>query len=148
MTGSDRPTTGTSEHSVTDGPADTDVPADPDVSADRDVPADHAFVCDDCRHRWYYDRRRCPACGRGAESAATVPLETGEVVATTTVETTPPDVRTPNHLALARFDEVRLIGQAAAGDLSPGDAVRFEGAHRLREGRDRTDPRLVAADDS
>ncbi|QUO48025.1 hypothetical protein [Halorubrum ruber] len=125
-----------SDHPVTDRPAD------------RDVPADRAFVCDDCGHRWYYDRRRCPACGHGAESAATVRLETGAVVATTTVETTPPDVRAPNHLALVRFDEVQLIAQAADGDLSPGDRVRFDGSHRLREGRDRTDPRLVAVDDS
>ncbi|WP_017343500.1 hypothetical protein [Halorubrum sp. T3] len=125
-----------SDHPVTDRPAD------------RDVPADRAFVCDDCGHRWYYDRRRCPACGRGAESAATVRLETGAVVATTTVETTPPDVHAPNHLALVRFDEVQLIAQAAAGDLSPGDRVRFDGSHRLRDERERTDPRLVAVDDS
>ncbi|WP_241981479.1 hypothetical protein [Halorubrum sp. GN11_10-6_MGM] len=115
---------------------------------DRDIPADRAFACDDCGRRWYYDRRRCPDCGRSSADASTVPLETGEVVATTTVETTPPDVRAPNHLALARFDEVQLIAQAAAGDLSPGDAVRFEGSHRLRESRDRTDPRLVAVDDA
>jgi len=114
----------------------------------RDIPADRAFACDDCGRRWYYHRRRCPACGHGAESAATVPLETGEVVATTTVETTPPDVRAPNHLALARFGGVQLIAQAADGDLSPGDTVRFEGSHRLRESRDRTDPRLVAVNDS
>ena len=142
MTGPDRTTTGASGNPVTDRPTDQD------VSTDRDVPADLAFVCDGCGHRWYYDRRRCPACGRGAESAATVRLEDGEVVATTTVETTPPDVRAPNHLALARFDEVQLIAQAATSDLTPGDAVRFEGSHRLREGRDRTDPRLVAVDDS
>jgi uncharacterized OB-fold protein len=142
VTDSDHPGTGASADPVTDRPAD------PGVPADRDVPADRAFVCDDCGHRWYYDRRRCPACGRGADSAATVPLEEGEVVATTTVETTPLDVRAPNHLALARFDEVRLIAQAADGDLTPGDAVRFEGSHQLREGRDRTDPWLVAVDDS
>jgi len=122
-------------------------PARTGVGTGRDLPADRAFACDDCGRRWYYDRRRCPACGRGAESAATVPLETGVVVATTTVETTPPDVRAPNHLALARFDGVRLIAQAAGGDLAPGDAVRFEGTYRLREGRDRTDPRLLAVDD-
>ena len=142
MTDSDHPGTAASGNPVTDRPTDQD------VSTDRDVPADRAFVCEDCGHRWYYDRRRCPECGRGAESAATVPLETGEVVATTTVETTPPDVRAPNHLALARFDEVRLIAQAVDGNLTPGDAVRFDGSHRLREERDRTDPRLVAVDDS
>jgi hypothetical protein len=64
------------------------------------------------------------------------------------VETTPPDVRAPNRLALARFGEVQLIAQAADGDLSPGDTVRFEWSHRLRESPDQTDPRLVAVDDS
>ncbi|GAA0724862.1 putative OB-fold protein [Halorubrum trapanicum] len=116
-------------------------------STDDGLPADHAFVCDDCGRRWYYDRRSCPDCGRSSADASAVRLETGAVVATTTVETTPPDVRAPNHLALIRFDGVRLIAQAADGDLSPGDSVRFDGSHRLREGRDRTDPRLVAVED-
>jgi len=115
---------------------------------DRDLPADRAFVCDDCGHRWYYDRRRCPECGRPSADASTAPLETGAVVATTAVETTPPDVRAPNHLALVRFGDVQLIAQAADGDLSPGDTVRFEWPHRLRESPDQTDPRLVAVDDS
>ncbi|WP_434520970.1 hypothetical protein [Halorubrum sp. AS12] len=117
-------------------------------STDDDLPADHAFVCVDCGRRWYYDRRSCPDCGRSSTEDSTVRLETGAVVATTTVETTPPDVGAPNHLALVRFGEVRLIAQAADGDLSPSDRVRFDGSHRLREGRDRTDPRLVAVDDS
>ncbi|VTT86813.1 hypothetical protein DM2_2851 [Halorubrum sp. DM2] len=120
---------------------------DRDTPTDRDLPADRAFVCDDCGNRWYYDRRRCPNCGRSSADTATVRLETGTVVATTTVETTPPDVRTPNYLALVRFDEVQLTAQAADGNLSPGDRVRFAGSHRLREGRDRSDPRLVAVDD-
>ena len=125
-----------------------DSPPTPASPADRDLRADRAFVCDDCGRRWYYDRRRCPGCGRSSVEASTVRLETGAVVATTTVETTPPDVRAPNHLALVRFDEIRLIAQAADGDPSPGDAVRFDGSHRLRDGRDETDPRLVAVDDS
>jgi uncharacterized OB-fold protein len=119
-----------------------------DISDDRHLPADRAFVCDDCGRRWYYDRHRCPECGRSAASTSTFRLETGAVVSTTTVETTPPDVRAPNHLALVRFDDVQLIAQAADGGLASGDRVRFEGSHRLREGRDRTDPRLVAVDDS
>jgi len=127
---------------------DDHTPSDSDISTDRDLPADRAFVCDDCGTRWYYDRRRCPDCGRSSADAGTVRLETGTVVATTTVETTPPDVRAPNHLALVRFDDVRLTAQAASGDLAPGDAVCFEGSHRLRESRDRRDPRLVAVDDS
>ncbi|WP_096394217.1 hypothetical protein [Halorubrum trapanicum] len=123
-------------------------PEEPGIATDRDLPADHAFACADCGRRWYYDRRRCPECDRSAGDAATVRLETGAVVATTTVETTPPDVRAPNHLALVRFDEVQLIAQAADGDLSPGDRVRFDGSHRLRDERERTDPRLVAVDNS
>jgi uncharacterized OB-fold protein len=119
-----------------------------DRSDGRDLPADRAFVCDDCGRRWYYDRRRCPDCGRSSTAASTVRLETGTVVATTTVETTPPDVRAPNHLAVARFGEVRLTAQAADDGLALGDRVRFEGSHRLREGRERTDPRLTAVDDS
>ncbi|ELZ31044.1 hypothetical protein [Halorubrum distributum] len=118
------------------------------AAADRDLPADRAFACADCGRRWYYDRRHCPDCDRSAADAASVRLETGAVVATTTVETTPPDVRAPNHLALVRFDEVQLIAQAADADLSPGDRVRFDGSHRLRDGRDRTDPRLVAVEES
>ncbi|ELZ54456.1 MULTISPECIES: hypothetical protein [Halorubrum] len=124
-----------------------DPSAAPVRSRERDLPADRAFVCDDCGTRWYYDRRRCPDCGRSSADAATVRLETGTVVATTTVETTPPDVRAPNHLALVRFDGVQVTAQAADGDLAPGDTVRFEGSHRLRESRDRRDPRLVAVDD-
>mgnify|MGYP000181983767 FL=1 len=120
----------------------------PPSSADRDLPADRAFVCNDCGRRWYYDRRRCPDCGRSSTAASTVRLETGTVVATTTVETTPPDVRAPNHLAVARFGEVRLTAQAVDGDLDSGDRVRFEGSHRLREGRERTAPRLTAVEDS
>lgn len=111
---------------------------------DEPVAVDRAFRCADCGRRWYYHRRRCPDCS--GTDATTYELGTGELVAVTSVEMTPPDVRSPNRLGLARFDGVRLIAQLADETLSPGDIVAFAGAHRLRDGQEELRPRLTAAD--
>ena len=111
---------------------------------DRSVAVDRAFRCADCGREWYYQRRRCPDCS-GTE-ATTYALGTGELVAVTTVEMTPPDVRSPNRLGLARFDDVQVIAQLTDEALSRGDAVAFAGAYRLRDGQERLRPRLAAAD--
>ncbi|WP_123620528.1 Zn-ribbon domain-containing OB-fold protein [Halorubrum sp. CSM-61] len=113
--------------------------------AEQGVPVDRAFVCDDCGARWYYDRHRCPDCS--GRTIGTYELGEGVLVARTTVEMTPPDVRSPNHLGIARFGKVRLTAQLVDGDVAVGDRVAFAGAHRLREGGDATDPRLTAIAD-
>ena len=105
---------------------------------------DEAFVCDDCGERWYYTRRRCPECG--GTDVSTYVLGEGELVAYTEVRVTPPDVRSPNLLGLARFDEVRLIAQLADDDPSVGERLTFAGAARLREGDRREHPRLTRPD--
>jgi len=105
---------------------------------------DEAFVCAACGRRWYYTRERCPDCG-GAE-ASTYALGEGELLAVTVTHVTPPDVRSPNALGLARFGDVRLIAQLTDADAAPGDRVTFGGAHRLRDGDARRRPRLVAVE--
>ena len=110
-----------------------------------DLAVDRAFVCDGCGARWYYDRHRCPDCS--GRAIGTYELDEGVLVARTTVEMTPPDVRSPNHLGIARFGEVQLTAQLVDGDVAVGDRVAFAGAYRLRDGRDATDPRLAAIDD-
>ena len=110
-----------------------------------ELAVDRAFVCDDCGARWYYDRHRCPDCS--GRAIGTYELDEGVLVARTTVEMTPPDVRSPNHLGIARFGEVQLTAQLVDGDVAVGDRGAVAGAYRLRDGRDATDPRLAAIDD-
>ena len=95
---------------------------DDGIALDEPVAVDRAFRCADCGRRWYYQRRRCPDCS--GTDATTYGLETGELVAVTRVEMTPPDVRSPNRLGLVSFDGVRLIAQLADEALRPRlDAV-------------------------
>ena len=109
----------------------------------RDLRVDEAFVCDDCGERWYYTRSRCPACGD--DDVSTYALGEGELLAQTEVRITPPDVRSPNPLGLARFDGVQLIAQLA-DDVAVGDRLTFAGAAHLREGDRREQPRLTRLD--
>ncbi|MFC7203234.1 hypothetical protein ACFQJC_06885 [Haloferax namakaokahaiae] len=104
------------------------------------IGVEEAFQCSHCGHRWYYTRSYCPNC-RG-ETFETDALGVGTVVAVTTVEVTPPDVRSPNWLALARFDDVRVLAQLEA-PASKGDRVRFSGEYRLRSGDEHRGPRLT-----
>ncbi|MFT4946260.1 MAG: putative OB-fold protein [Natronomonas sp.] len=104
------------------------------------LPVDHAFVCPACDHRWYYTRARCPECAH--DEPSTYELGTGDVVATTTVEVTPPDVRSPNRLGLVRFEAVQLIAQLEGEEVSVGDTVEFTGEYQLRDGQEFTGPRL------
>lgn len=119
-----------SEHTTT-------VPAEP--------PVDHAFRCANCDHRWYYTRARCSECGHGKSS--TFELGTAEVVATTTVEVTPEDVRSPNPLALVSFGDVQLTAQLVDQSISVGDAVEFADQYWLRDGDESTKPRLTAVEE-
>lgn len=97
-----------------------------------EMQVDHAFVCDACSSRWYYTRERCPDCQ--STVVRTYQLETGRVLATTTVHVTPPDVRSPNHLALVRFNEgVTIIAQVQEEDISAGDKVEFGETAVLRD---------------
>ncbi|WP_226007082.1 Zn-ribbon domain-containing OB-fold protein [Natrinema salinisoli] len=105
---------------------------------------DRAFVCDDCGHCWYYDRHRCSECA--GQSFSTYELDTGEVIAKTTVEMTPPDIRSPNYLGLARFDGVQVIAQLADDAVSVGDTVEFAGEHQLRAEQRTEKPRLTAVE--
>jgi uncharacterized OB-fold protein len=91
-----------------------------------------ATACADCGEAWAYDRVRCPVCGgRDFESRS---LGTGELVATTVSRVTPPGVREPNPLGIARFGDVQLTAQLADDDLEPGDGVVLAGEYELREG--------------
>ncbi|AHG01220.1 hypothetical protein HALLA_02260 (plasmid) [Halostagnicola larsenii XH-48] len=94
---------------------------------------DRAFECESCSNRWYYTRARCTDCGSTAFE--TYPLETGRVMATTTVHATPPGVRAPNRLALVQFDGgIRLIAQVRGPPVSSGDSVEFGDIVTLRAG--------------
>lgn len=95
------------------------------------TPTDRAFVCADCSERWYYTRSRCPNCR--STSFESYPLETGRVLATTVVHATPPDVRSPNRLALVRFDDVTLVAQLGDETIATGDAVEFGDLEALRD---------------
>lgn len=107
--------------------------------------ADEAFECTDCGARWYYTRGRCPDCGE--REAATYELGTGAVVAWTRVAVTPADVRSPNRLGVAAFDDVRVIAQIEGDDVAVGDRVAFDGEYALREGDERRHPRLTITSD-
>jgi len=100
-----------------------------------------ATACVDCGEAWAYDRVRCPACGgRDFESR---PLGEGELVATTVSRVTPPGVREPNALGVARFGDVQLTAQLADDDLEPGENVVLAGEYELRDGE--RGPRLERA---
>ncbi|MDZ7745751.1 MAG: hypothetical protein U5K28_04215 [Halobacteriales archaeon] len=102
-----------------------------DSSDNEPLPVDHAFECGDCGERWYYTKRLCPACR--SEAITTYELGEGEVVARTDVAVTPPDVRSPNLLALVRFEGVQLIAQLTEA-AEVGATVTFDRAYQLREG--------------
>lgn len=100
-----------------------------------------ATACRDCGEAWAYDRVRCPVCG-GRDFEERI-LGDGVLVATTVSRVTPPGVREPNPLGIARFGDVQLTAQLAADDLEPGDDVVLAGDYELRDG-DRG-PRLESA---
>ena len=100
-----------------------------------------ATECVDCGEAWAYDRVRCPACGsRDFESRS---LDKGELVSATVSRVTPPGVREPNALGIARFGDVQVTAQLADDDLEPGDDVVLAGDYELREGE--RGPRLERA---
>lgn len=112
------------------------------MTADDGIVSSAATACDDCGETWAYDRIRCPRCGR--ESFHEVALGEGELVATTVSRVTPPGVREPNPLGVARFDDgVQVTAQLVDADLSVGDAVVLVGDYELREGT--RGPRLESA---
>ncbi|SDX74593.1 Zn-ribbon domain-containing OB-fold protein [Halobellus clavatus] len=111
------------------------------ANADDRMRTDLAFRCEQCGHRWYYTRGRCPDCGE--EEVTTDELGVGELLASTRVDVTPEDVRSPNRLGLVAFDDVQVIAQLDGEGVSVGDRVTFSGEHTLREGDEQTHPRLT-----
>lgn len=109
------------------------------------VRVDQGFECTACGNRWYYTRRRCSECG--ADDISSYDLQHGTLVTRTEVHATPPDVRRPNQLGLARFGDVTIVAQLAGGDVAVGDCVKFVGTHRLRNRQDAMAPRLTIAED-
>jgi uncharacterized OB-fold protein len=97
----------------------------------RETPAT-ATECVACGAASAYSRVRCRNCG-GDEFQA-VDLGEGKLVSTTVSRVTPPDVREPNPLGIARFGNVALTAQLADADLSAGDAVVLAGDYELRDG--------------
>ncbi|MFB6073005.1 MAG: Zn-ribbon domain-containing OB-fold protein [Halobacterium sp.] len=91
-----------------------------------------ATECADCGTRWAYDRARCPSCG--GEDFRSFELGEGVLVSTTVSRVTPPGVREPNPLGVARFGDVQVTAQLAADDLGPGDDVALAGDYELRDG--------------
>ncbi|MFC3476783.1 PhlB family protein [Halobacterium litoreum] len=91
-----------------------------------------ATQCGTCGEAWAYDRARCPSCG--GTDFASVEVGEGVVVATTVSRVTPPGVREPNHLAIARFGDVQVTAQVADEELTAGDAVVLAGDYELRDG--------------
>jgi uncharacterized OB-fold protein len=75
----------------------------------------------------------------GSEPVGTVDLSeyTATVVTWTTSVSTPPGVRSPNHLAIVEFDvdgvPVRALGQLTTGEVEIGDEVRAVHSDDLRE---------------
>lgn len=112
-----------------------------DIDGSDELPADAAFVCNGCDRRWYYTRGRCPDCH--GNDISTYRLGEGELIAWTESAVTPPDVRSPNYLGLARFGSVQLIAQLRDDSASVGDSVTFDGEYRLRDGDDLDQPRLT-----
>ena len=100
-----------------------------------------ATECQNCGEAWAYDRVRCPNCG--GESFADVGLGEGELVSTTVSRVTPPGVREPNPLGIARFGDVALTAQLVDEELSAGDDVVLAGDYELRDGH--RGPRLERA---
>lgn len=91
-----------------------------------------ATECTTCGETWAYDRVRCPNCG--GESFETVELGEGELVSTTVSRVTPPGVREPNPLGIARFGDVAVTAQLVDEELSAGDDVVLAGDYELRDG--------------
>jgi uncharacterized OB-fold protein len=100
-----------------------------------------ATVCAECGEAWAYDRVRCPHCG--SRDFTPRALGDGVLLATTVSRVTPPGVRDPNYLGIARFGDVRVTAQLADDGLEPGDEVVLAGDYELREGR--RGPRLEPA---
>jgi len=101
-------------------------------------PDDEAYRCRECGHRWYYTRGRCPACRHDA--ADTYRFGLGELVAVTEVAVTPPDVRSPNWLGVARFDGVGVLGQLVTRRRWATECG--SAGNRLREDDEQRQPRL------
>jgi len=92
-----------------------------------------ATACEECGETWAYDRARCRVCG--SESFRAVALGTGELVATTVSRVTPPGVREPNPLGVARFaNGVQVTAQLADEDLTVGNRVVLARDYELRHG--------------
>lgn len=109
------------------------------------VRVDEGFECTACGNRWYYTRRRCSECG--VDDISRYDLTRGTLVTRTEVHATPPDVRRPNRLGLARFGDVHVVAQLGGSDIAAGDRVEFVGTHRLRDRQDATAPRLTVVED-
>lgn len=81
--------------------------------------------CNDCAHRWYFERARCPRCA-SADVAAAAAEGGGTAVATTTIRRAPAGAavgEVPFSMALVDLDEgVRVMGRCAAG-TGAGDRV-------------------------
>lgn len=91
-----------------------------------------ATECVACGAASVYGRVRCRHCG--GEEFREVELGEGELVSTTVSRVTPPGVREPNPLGIARFGDVAITAQLADGALSAGDAVVLAGDYELRDG--------------
>ncbi|WP_435194634.1 nucleic acid-binding protein [Natronomonas sp. EA1] len=73
-----------------------------------------AFRCPN-GHTTYPSHPLCPECGEEQTETVDLTEETGVVVTWTTSTSTPPGVRSPNHLAIVEFEvdgeSVRALGQ-------------------------------------
>ena len=94
-------------------------------------------------HLSYPGHTRCPDCGEKQTETVDLADRTATVVTWTTSNATPPGVREPNPLGIARFGEVQLTAQLADDDLEPGEDVVLSGDYELREGE--RGPRLERA---
>ena len=97
------------------------------------APVGHAYRCLTCDHRWYYTKLACPNCRN--DNIETYKLDAGVAESITIVHATPKGVRSPNRLAIARFDGIGVVAQVADTDprLTAGDSVRFADGFVLKE---------------
>lgn len=91
-----------------------------------------AYKCVSCGHSLYPRHVRCPTC-KGTEFNE-FELKEGIVLTYTTLNATPPGVEKPLHLAIAEFDDVRVLAKLSSGEISVGAKVRLVKDNLRRKG--------------
>jgi len=88
-------------------------------------------------HLTYPTHPRCPECGKPQDGTVELQARTATVLTWTLATATPPGVRSPNPLAIVRFEvdgqSVQALGGLTTEDVETGDEVRPVHVDELRE---------------